>query len=65
MIWFPYYTRIKTILPREDTMKLTVFGASGGTGSTFTGQALAAGHDIIAVVRDPARPGSPSGRTSA
>lgn len=36
-------------------MKLTVFGASGGTGSSFVEQALAAGHDVTAVVRDPAR----------
>ena len=36
-------------------MKLTVFGASGGTGSSFAEQALAAGHDVTAVVRDPAR----------
>jgi putative NADH-flavin reductase len=36
-------------------MKLTVFGATGSTGTLFTGQALAAGHEITAVVRDPAR----------
>ncbi|RSN15491.1 hypothetical protein DMB42_01190 [Nonomuraea sp. WAC 01424] len=36
-------------------MKLTVFGASGGVGRQLLDQALAAGHDITAVVRDPAR----------
>ena len=36
-------------------MKLTVFGASGGTGSEVTSQALDAGHEVLAVVRDPAR----------
>jgi putative NADH-flavin reductase len=36
-------------------MKLTIFGATGATGTLLTGQALAAGHDVTAVVRDPAR----------
>jgi putative NADH-flavin reductase len=36
-------------------MKLTVFGASGGTGSQVVSQALGTGHDVVAVVRDPAR----------
>jgi hypothetical protein len=36
-------------------MKLTIFGATGGTGRQLTEQALAAGHDVTAVVRDPAR----------
>lgn len=36
-------------------MKLTVFGASGGTGSRVVEQALAAGHAVTAVVRDPSR----------
>jgi putative NADH-flavin reductase len=36
-------------------MKLTIFGATGGTGRYLTGHALAAGHDVTAVVRDPAR----------
>jgi putative NADH-flavin reductase len=34
-------------------MKLTVFGATGGTGEQLVRQALAAGHDVIAVVRHP------------
>jgi putative NADH-flavin reductase len=35
--------------------KLTVFGASGGTGRQLVEQALAAGQDVEAVVRDAAR----------
>jgi putative NADH-flavin reductase len=36
-------------------MKLTIFGSTGGTGTCLVGQALAAGHEVTAVVRDPAR----------
>ncbi|MFE9023254.1 NAD(P)-dependent oxidoreductase [Streptomyces sp. NPDC007808] len=36
-------------------MKLTVFGATGGTGQEIVRQALDAGHQVTAVVRDPAR----------
>ncbi|MCW3813724.1 NAD(P)H-binding protein [Micromonospora sp. DR5-3] len=36
-------------------MRLTIFGASGGIGRHLVAQALAAGHDVTAVVRDPAR----------
>ena len=36
-------------------MKLTIFGATGRTGRQLTEQALAAGHEVTAVVRDPAR----------
>jgi putative NADH-flavin reductase len=39
----------------ENVMKLTIFGATGATGTTLTTQALAAGHDITAVVRDASR----------
>ena len=35
-------------------MKLTLFGASGRTGLQVLDQALAAGHEVRAVVRDPA-----------
>lgn len=41
-------------------MKLTVFGATGGTGSCLVEQALAGGHEVTAVVRDPARLGVPA-----
>jgi putative NADH-flavin reductase len=36
-------------------MKIVVFGASGGTGKQIVEQALAAGHDVTAFVRTPAR----------
>ncbi|WP_250035002.1 NAD(P)-dependent oxidoreductase [Paractinoplanes maris] len=36
-------------------MRLTVFGASGGTGTQVVRQACAGGHEVTAVVRDPAR----------
>ncbi|MFI7687951.1 NAD(P)-dependent oxidoreductase [Nonomuraea sp. NPDC049655] len=36
-------------------MKLTVFGAGGGVGRQLLVQSLAQGHDVTAVVRDPAR----------
>jgi putative NADH-flavin reductase len=36
-------------------MNLTIFGATGATGTYLVEQALAAGHGVTAVVRDPAR----------
>lgn len=36
-------------------MRITVFGATGGTGKQLVRQALDAGHAVTAVVRDPAR----------
>jgi putative NADH-flavin reductase len=36
-------------------MKLAVFGATGGTGKQVVQQALAAGHHVTALVRDPAK----------
>lgn len=42
-------------------MRLTVFGATGGTGTQLVRQALAAGHEVVAVVRDPARLQVPAG----
>ncbi|WP_410667871.1 NAD(P)-dependent oxidoreductase [Amycolatopsis sp. cmx-4-68] len=43
-------------------MKLTVFGASGGIGRLLLEQATAAGHDVTAVVRDPAKVAGHPGR---
>jgi putative NADH-flavin reductase len=45
-------------LPQErkaDIVKLTIFGATGGTGACLVEQAVAAGHEVTAVVRDPGR----------
>jgi putative NADH-flavin reductase len=36
-------------------MKLTIFGASGRTGTHLVEQALAAGHDVVALIRNPAK----------
>jgi putative NADH-flavin reductase len=36
-------------------MRLTIFGASGQTGRHLLTQALDAGHNVTAVVRDPTR----------
>ncbi|MET7369510.1 NAD(P)H-binding protein [Streptomyces sp. NPDC005566] len=36
-------------------MRLTVFGATGAVGQEIVQQALGAGHEVTAVVRDPAR----------
>lgn len=36
-------------------MKIVLFGATGGTGALVLGQALERGHEVVAVVRDPAR----------
>jgi putative NADH-flavin reductase len=38
-------------------MKLTIFAATGGIGRALVDQALAAGHEVTAVVRDPSRLG--------
>ncbi len=36
-------------------MKLTIIAATGGVGTELLGQAVAAGHDVTAVVRNPAK----------
>ena len=36
-------------------MKLTIFGASGRTGTHLAEEALAAGHDVVALMRNPAK----------
>lgn len=36
-------------------MKLAIFGATGSIGSRILDEALARGHDVVAIVRDPAR----------
>src|SRR5262249_29800762 len=38
---------------RERRMKLTIFAATGGIGRLVLEQAVAAGHDVTAVVRNP------------
>jgi putative NADH-flavin reductase len=64
MILFSYYMDHKTnvlavanagCIRKGRNMKLTVFGATGATGTYFTELAVAAGHEVTAVVRDPAR----------
>jgi putative NADH-flavin reductase len=40
-------------VPEERRMKLTIFAATGGIGRQVLDQALAAGHDVTAVVRNP------------
>jgi putative NADH-flavin reductase len=51
----PVYSRIlkTTYLIEELEMKLTIFAASGGIGRQVLEQAVAAGHDVTAVVRNP------------
>jgi putative NADH-flavin reductase len=42
-------------------MRLTILAATGGIGSQLLAQAVAAGHDVTAVVRNPSRvPDSPA-----
>ncbi len=44
-------------------MNLVIFAASGGIGRELLKQALAAGHHVTAVVRDPAKLGAPTNGT--
>jgi putative NADH-flavin reductase len=44
---------------KRQQMKLTIFAATGGIGRQLLGQAVAAGHDVTAVVRNPGKLSSP------
>jgi uncharacterized protein YbjT (DUF2867 family) len=46
------------------TMQVTVFGAAGGTGRHVVDGLLAAGHDVIVLVRDPQKLGPVPGRVT-
>jgi putative NADH-flavin reductase len=48
---------------KGEPMRFTVFGATGGTGRQLVRQALGAGHEVTAVVRDPARVPVPEGES--
>jgi len=43
-------------------MKLVIFGATGNVGQRITKEALDRGHEVVAVVRDPARSEAPDPR---
>jgi putative NADH-flavin reductase len=40
---------------KEQVMKLAIFGATGSTGKLLVEQALAAGHEVVVLLRDPAK----------
>ena len=44
-------------------MRIAVFGSTGGTGQQIVAQALAAGHEVTAVTRNPAALEARSGLT--
>lgn len=46
-------TEVRAVTRREQQMKLTIFAATGGIGRQILEQAVAAGHDVTAVVRSP------------
>src|SRR5512132_3934771 len=52
MLWSPYLL-IHAESIREQPMKLTIFAATGGIGRQLLEQAVTAGHDVTAVVRNP------------
>lgn len=45
-------------------MKFSIFGATGGTGRAFCVEALASGHAIVALARDPSRLALPMGEST-
>src|SRR5581483_4677750 len=49
IIWISYNSQPD----RGKPMRLTVFGATGGIGRQLLAQAIAAGHDVTAVARNP------------
>jgi putative NADH-flavin reductase len=58
MIFFPYRLNYESNVYEDreaDSMNLTIFGATGGTGICLVEQAITAGHEVTAVVRDPGR----------
>ncbi len=46
---------------KANTMKITIFGATGATGTCLVEQAVATGHQVTAIVRNPARLATPAG----
>lgn len=50
-------TRVSSIFARSPNMKLLVIGATGATGQEIVKQALAQGHEVTALVRNPAKAG--------
>jgi uncharacterized protein YbjT (DUF2867 family) len=46
----------------EDPVRLTIFAATGGVGTHLLDQSLAAGHEVTAVVRNPAKLGDRADR---
>ncbi|WP_314171511.1 NAD(P)-dependent oxidoreductase [Streptomyces winkii] len=54
-------TFVVTHSGKATLMRFTVFGATGGTGRQLVRQALDAGHEVTAVVRDPSRLPVPEG----
>ena len=51
----PPDARLRAGLDREVAMKLAIFGATGKTGSLLLEHALAAGHEVTALAREPAK----------
>jgi putative NADH-flavin reductase len=52
-----FVVRRSSLLQQEISMKIAIFGGSGRTGRHLVEQALAAGHEVVALVRNPAKLG--------